>query len=406
MNNKMLIERSIHYLDFLCKEIKERCVGSEGNRIATKFFRDILIENGWNVEEQKFDAIDWHDGGASLVVDNISFDVLVSPYSLGCSVNGEIIGVTNIKEIENGNFQDKILFLYGEIAKEQIMPKNFVFYNPEEHQQIVSLIEKGQPKAIICATGRNATLAGGVYPFPMFEDGDFDIPSVYMTEEEGAKLIQYIGNNAILQSSSERIPGIGYNVIGKKGVDDRYKQRIIVTAHIDAKKGSPGAIDNATGVVVLLLLAELLKDYSGMKQIELVAFNGEDYYAVPGQMSYITANNNNFDDVLLNINIDGAAYKIGKSAFSFFELPEEIHKKAIDIVNKSSEIVEGVQWVQGDHSIFLQFGRPAIAVSSQWFIENVDSQDITHTEKDNIEIVDCDKMVLIAEALKDLINEL
>ena len=88
-----------------------------------------------------------------------------------------------------------------------LMPKNFVFYNPEEHQKIIALLEKGEPKAIICATGRNAALAGGVYPFPLIEDGDFNIPSVYMTEEEGKKLIQYAGKNIFLESRSRRIPG-------------------------------------------------------------------------------------------------------------------------------------------------------------------------------------------------------
>ncbi|MEZ4997668.1 MAG: hypothetical protein R2758_09480 [Bacteroidales bacterium] len=32
---------------------------------------------------------------------------------------------------------------------------------------------------MIGATGRSSALAGGVYPFPLIEDGDFDIPSVY-----------------------------------------------------------------------------------------------------------------------------------------------------------------------------------------------------------------------------------
>ena len=36
----------------------------------------------------------------------------------------------------------------------------------------------------------------------------------------------------------------GYNVIGVKG--NETKRRIVVTAHIDTKKGTPGAIDNAT----------------------------------------------------------------------------------------------------------------------------------------------------------------
>ncbi len=151
---------------------------------------------------------------------------------------------------------EKVLFLHGEIAKEQLMPKNFVFYNPEEHQQIISLLEQGRPSAIVCATGRNAALAGGVYPFPLIEDGDFDISSVYMTEDEGDRLLPYVGNTVALKSAAKRVPGKGYNVTAKKG--SHLDERVVITAHTDAKKGTPGAIDNATGVVVLLLLAKLL----------------------------------------------------------------------------------------------------------------------------------------------------
>ncbi len=168
--------------------------------------------------------------------------------------------------------------------------------------------------------------------------------------------------------------------------------KIVVTAHIDAKKGTPGAIDNATGVVVLLLLADLLKDYEGDRMIEIVAFNGEDYYAVPGQMNYVAANQNSFSNILLNINIDGAGYKEGPSAFSLFDLPEDLKNKVDKIIGQYPGICEGVLWPQGDHSIFLQFGVPSIAVSSKWFIDNINDQDITHTPKDKVEIADCRKV--------------
>jgi aminopeptidase YwaD len=68
-------------------------------------------------------------------------------------------------------------------------------------------------------------------------------------------------------------------------------------------------------------------------------------------------------------------------------------------------ISEGVQWVQGDHSIFVQFGVPAIAVSSQWFLDNMATQDITHTPKDNPSIVDLNKIVEIAEAISEIIKK-
>jgi aminopeptidase YwaD len=404
MTDNLLLIKCKDYLKTLCVDITERCVGSNGNIQATSFLKKELSLRDWKTEMIEFDAIDWEENGARLNSDEENFDVLVSPYSLGFRGEGELISASTIEELSKINAKNKIVFLFGEIAREQLMPKNFVFYNPEEHQKIISLLENSGAKAIISATGRNAALAGGVYPFPLIEDGDFDIPSVYMTEEEGLKLIPKIGKIVFLESLSKRIPGKGFNVIGKKGNND--SQKIVVTAHIDAKKGTPGAIDNATGVIVLLLLSDLLKDYNGNKLIEIVAFNGEDYYAVPGQMNYISTNKNNFNRILLNINIDGAGYKEGLSAFSLFNLPDEILQPTIKVINHYSGITEGVQWPQGDHSIFLQFGVPAIAVSSKWFIDNIADQDITHTPKDNIEIVDCNKIVEISHALNTLIRSL
>jgi aminopeptidase YwaD len=404
MTDNLLHIKCKEYLKTLCVDISERCVGSNGNRQATYFLKKELSLRDWETEMVEFEAIDWVENGAILKSDEENFNVLVSPYSLGFRGEGELISASTIEELSKINAKNKIIFLIGEITREQLMPKNFVFYNPEEHQKIISILENSGAKAIVSATGRNAALAGGVYPFPLIEDGDFDIPSVYMTEEEGSKLIPKIEKIVFLESKSKRIPGKGYNVIGKKG--NKNSPKIVVTAHIDAKKGTPGAIDNATGVVVLLLLSDLLKDYTGNKLIEIVAFNGEDYYAVPGQMNYISTNKNNFNEILLNINIDGAGYKEGLSAFSLFNLPDEILQPVKKVINHYSGITEGIQWPQGDHSIFLQFGVPAIAVSSKWFIDNIGDQDITHTPKDNIEIVDCNKIVEISQALNTFIRSI
>lgn len=404
MTDNHLIKKCKEYLKTLCVDISERCVGSNGNRQATYFFEKELLLRDWETEMVEFEAIDWVENGATLKSDEENFNVLVSPYSLGFRGEGELIPASTIEELSKINAKNKIIFLFGEITREQLMPKNFVFYNPEEHQKIISILENSGAKAIVSATGRNVALAGGVYPFPLIEDGDFDIPSVYMTEEEGLKLIPKIGKIVFLDSLSKRIPGRGYNVIGKKGNNNSLK--IVVTAHIDAKKGTPGAIDNATGVIVLLLLSDLLKDYNGNRLIEIIAFNGEDYYAVPGQINYISTNKNNFNKILLNINIDGAGYKEGLSAFSLFNLPDEILQVTKNVINQYSGITEGIQWLQGDHSIFLQFGVPAIAVSSKWFIDNIGDQDITHTRKDNIEIVDCNKIVEISQALNTLIRSI
>ena len=181
-------------------------------------------------------------------------------------------------------------------------------------------------------------------------------------------------------------------------------ERIVITAHIDAKKGTPGAIDNATGVAVLLLLAELISDYDRDPLLEIVAFNGEDYYAAPGQVLYLEQNLKQYERVLININIDGAGYKEGKTAFSFYNLAENVEEEVKDLISLHPNIKVGSQWYQGDHSIFIQNGIPAIAVSSDWFIENMEDQDITHTPKDNLTVVNIANVVDIAMLLKTFLK--
>lgn len=389
-------------LDQLCSAIPERCVGSPGNRMATGFFQRELFRSGWRTEAHVLDVMDWEDRGAALTVDGEAFPVRASPYSLGCCVESRMLCASSPGELDTAEAEGSVLLLHSGLAREQLMPKNFHFYNPDHHRAIINMLEARRPAALVCATGRNSSLAGGAYPFPLIEDGDFDIPSVYTTEEEGTRLLKFEGGIARLKSGAVRIPEKAYNIIARKGA--RSGKKIVVTAHIDSKKGTPGAIDNATGVAVLLLLADLLSDYRGVRLIELVALNGEDYFAVPGQMQYIRMNEGLFHRMMLNINIDGAGYVQGDTAFSFFDVPQETRAEAERVMEQFPGIKEGPQWPQGDHSIFVQMGCPALAVTSMWFIENMESQDVTHTEKDNPEIVDCGKIVEIAHALDQLIR--
>lgn len=404
MEKAYIVERIKTHLQVLCNEIGERKVGSEKNRSATDYVGKKLKESGWQTESTELSVIDWTTEGATLTCGNKSFEVFSSHYSLGCSVKGELIAIDTIKKLEQSAITDKILLLYGDISKEQIAPKNFPFWNPEEHQHLISVLEKNKPLAIITATERNSALAGGVYPFPMFEDGDFDIPSVFMTDIEGEKLLDCVGENVELVSRATRIPEKAYNIIGYNNREG--KKRIVITAHIDTKIGTPGAIDNGTGVAVLLTLAEMLKDLSVEYPIEFVVFNGEDYYGAPGQVEYVKQNAGKFSDILLNINIDGAGYKEGLSCFSPFNLPKNISTAFSEMLANYPEIIEGLPWYQGDHSLFLQNGTPAIAVSSQWFIENMECQEITHTPKDNLSIVNYDRVAECAIGIGELVRKI
>ena len=65
--------------------------------------------------------------------------------------------------------------------------------------------------------------------------------------------------------------------------------------------------------------------------------------------------------------------------------------------------MEGAPWYQGDHSIFVQHGRPAIAITAEWILQNMKPQNITHTEMDILSIIDHRKVVEAAEAIHELL---
>lgn len=404
MDKKVLTEKVESHLQVLCSEIGERRVGSERNRKATAYAERVLKESGWRTVTTQLPVIDWKTEGATLTCNGESFEVFSSHYSLGCSVVGELVAINTVARLEQADVKDKIVLLYSEIASQQIAPKNFPFWNPEEHQHLIALLEQGKPAALVCATERNSATAGGVYPFPLFEDGDFDIPSVYMKDTEGERLLAYAGQSVVLISRAERMFETAFNVIGRSS--DRTKGRIVITAHIDTKIGTPGAIDNGTGVAVVLALAELLKESPGKHPIELVIFNGEDYYGAPGQVKYVEQNAGRFGDILLNINIDGAGYHEGISCFSPFNLPDGVLDALHEVLWDAPELTEGLPWYQGDHSLFLQNGCPAIAVSSQWFIENFANQSLTHTPKDNLTVVSYERVAECALGIAELIRKM
>jgi aminopeptidase YwaD len=399
VTDQYLVDKGYEYLRMLCNEIPNRCVGSPGNRQATDYFAEVMTTFGFQTESPQFDCIDWTHGELDLLVAGEPYPAHVSPYTLGCNISAPLAVAAAVAELEEMDISNKVLLLHGEIAKEQLMPKNFTFYNPEHHQQVIALLERKNPAAIISATSRDPELAGGIYPFPLIEDGDFNIPSIYTTEEIGAQIAQKFGQPVSLNFEAARTPSTGVNVIARMGDDPT--QRIVLFAHIDAKINTPGALDNGTGVTMLMLLAELLSDPPRSYTIEIVALNGEDYYSAPGEMLYLQENPNQLQDVILGINSDALGYRDGKTAYSLYDCPPDITAQIYKSFSDQDTFLEGEQWYQSDHSLFIINNRPALAITSEKFMHL--STYITHTDKDVPALVDTSRLAETALALRDLL---
>ncbi len=394
-----MISTAATHLRTLTQTTPGRQTGSPGNRAATDYFAATIAAAGFDVTTPTFDCIDWTANGAKLTVNGRSFAVEPSPYSPGCDVSGPLVVAGTLAELAAADLSGAILLLQGDLAQEQLTPKNYPFYTVDAHQDIIRLLEDKRPLAIITATARNPELAGGVYPFPLIEDGDFDIPSVYTTDTIGEQLAGQAGRAVSLVSRAARTPAEGCNVIARKGGDP--SRRVVVMAHIDAKAGTPGALDNATGVTILLLLAALLRDYAGQLTVEIAAINGEDYYSAPGEMRYLSSNEGRLDEIALGINLDGVGYQQGRTAYSLYDCPEQLAATIRQTLKPHRGLSEGKPWYQGDHMILVMNGRPALALTSAHIFNLMAT--VIHTAGDTPDLVDPAKLVETAEALRDLI---
>lgn len=392
-------KRSEEYLQKLCVDIGTRCVGSQGNRDAAEWFKNTIEGFGFRTESQEFDCLYWIDSGSTLIAGNDEFKLHTGPFSRPYKGSGRLQVIKNIDELRACHGAGRILLLTDDLVREQLMPKGFIFYNPDHHKEIVRLLEEKGALAIVAATSGNPALAGSLYPFPLIEDGDFTVPNCYMKDVDGKKLSSCEGTEIHLAINSECRDARGYNIIARKG--DLSKGKVILCAHIDSKSGTPGAIDNATGIIILLMIAEMLAKYADIA-VEIVALNGEDYYSIPGQMEYLKRVQEEQQNIRLVFNFDGAGFNGEKGAFSFYNCPEDLIMNLKKIAHDYPTLIEGEQWIQGDHAMFVQMGIGAIAFTSGDLSKI--STDIIHTAKDNPSIVDHGITVDIARAVFDFLS--
>lgn len=371
----------------------DRHVGGPGNRAATEHFAERATSLGMDVRRDELPCIDWEHGEAWIEVGGQRFELEAGPYSLRCVTRATMLEITTLEELDQPAIAGAVVLLHGPIAAHQVMPKNFTFYNPEEHRRIVAALERHRPAAVVAATGRDPEMVGSQYPFPLFEDGDLDVPNAYMTDVAGKELRKYTGDLVRIRIESGRVPASAEHVVAT--LPGSRQGRVVVSAHIDSRRGSPGALDNATGVATLLAAGELLSGRPDLPAVEFVPFNGEDDYANPGEMRWLAENEGRMGDILLGINIDDLGWRGTVNHVSFYECSSGIETAVRGVLPGYSATAEGPQWFQSDHAIFGMYGVPALALTCS-DIGGFMSE-YAHSERDTVELAD---PALVAEAAR------
>ncbi len=386
-------------LDALCLTHPDRHVGGPGNRDATELFATAAGAAGFEVERLGFDCVDWEYSGARLRAGESVFELHVGPYSPPFAGARPLMAAATAAELDDPDATGAILLLHGEIAAEQLTPRHYPFYQTEEHARLLRALDRTAPAAVIAATDRTP-MAAALHPFPLFEDADLGFPSAYLLHTHAPALLELVGTTVELEIESRQVAARGEQLIARR--PGHREGRVLVSAHIDSRHGTPGALDNATGVAVLLALADLLAETTPALTVELLPFNGEDNFAAYGEVAYLSAYGDSLADVKLAINIDAAGRAGDDNAISFYGCDEALTKRLLDVAVGHPRVAPGPEWPMSDHMVFAMRGVPAMAITSTGLFEL--AAQVAHTEADVPALADPELVVEAARFIVDVIE--
>lgn len=386
--------------DIMKNLLKERPVGSKNNREILLYLENLMVKMGYDIKKLPFTCTTCETGESCFILNDRSIEIQASPFSQPFESSGRLVFVKSLEELETANCRDCILVVGGELVVTPLQPKEYPFYYPDEHRYLIELLERKQPAAIIAATGKHALC--GLQPFPLFEDGNFLIPSAYVPEAMFEEL-KGIGKEGVarvsIQTKNEQKNS--YQLVAQKRSKSNHG-KIIVCAHMDTKYHTQGALDNAVGVAVLLEAAAKLasSDYD----IDIVPFNGEEYYEASGEVEYLKDMSSSQDQVSLVINIDSPCHMGSKIAVSLYNFDESAREVVDRLMQTQKEVVYGPEWYAGDHAAFAFRGIPCMVLSSSDLFEG--GLDDTHTMRDTLDTVNLSQVELAADFINQMVAEM
>ncbi|MFW5689480.1 MAG: M28 family peptidase [Spirochaetota bacterium] len=383
----------------LAGRIGERPIGTDGNQAALDLVTARARELGYQVDAIPLACRTWRRGRSFLELGGERLTIHPGPFSAPAAGHFPVRAAQSLEELERGDLEGAVVLLHGPLAAEPLMPKEFPFYYPDEHRRIVELLEERRPAAVVALTGKHPM--SGQDPHPLFEDGALAFPNAYAScdsveveclhSEPHERTARIVIDSASADAESRQ------PVFTRPGPDPAF----VVCAHIDTKYGTPGAIDNAAGVAVMVGIMERLRSAELGCRVDFVPFNGEEYYGVPGQLAYLAAREPVPANTRLVVNLDGLGYPGSRNAVSRYNAGDELNALVKRALRAADRATPGDEWVAGDHSMFVFAGIPCVAVTSSTMHEMLA---VTHTEADTTDKVDPSLLAAAADLVTMLIR--
>ena len=383
-------------------EFGERPLGTEANRNMAAFLGATASQLGYETESLPFKCPRWEGGTAYLDRGGVRIPLHPGPFTPSFDQLCDAVAVESTQQLKRTRCEGKLVVLRGEIAKEPLLPLDYPFYHSAQHREIYAMLDEREPAAVVAVTGKHP--ACGLNPFPLFNDANFKIPNAYMDAAALEQLLAAERGKIRVTINSKIFPETGEQWIFRKKATGESKGKLLILAHMDSAYGTPGALDNAAGVAVLVAVMERLKDYAGPYDLEFIPFNGEDSPMVKGEQAYLQEYGREIPRIRLGINIDSVGCTGSKTAVSTYNLDEDQQAWLDGEIAKFPKVGRGPEWVESDHSIFVFRGTPCLALTSSNLRETVTA--LSHTPQDTVANVDRAVLVETADFVAELVRSL
>ena len=356
---------------------------------------------GWAVEEQPYACTGWDCAAASLAIGAEALAVEANVFSPACDVTAPAVPASTLDELAAADLTGKIALLHGELVAEPLSAKSW-FLRGERDDAIIGLLEAKRPAAVLAPPP----------PTPQYEqftgDWELEIPAATAPLPVIQRLLAQ-PDVLHLRLDCAKFAATARNIVARKAAAFRQAQgssaaecadsarRVTLMAHFDTRINTPGALDNGGSVAALLALAETLGGTALPFDLELIAFNSEEYLPI-GDDEYVRrAGEASFGDIPLAINMDGIGY-VGGTTRS----PSSTSRRRWPHGWKRSwPTTPTVQWVdpwpQSNHSTFSFRGVPALAFSSQGAFN------LAHFPADTVAQVSVEKLVEIVSVVSQIV---
>lgn len=192
----------------------------------------------------------------------------------------------------------------------------------------------------------------------LLAEGNSDLPHFVIDTEQDALIAREMQQGEVrvrLEATAETGLYTGRNIVAR--LDGPQKPRLILTAHYDTVFNSIGAYDNASGVAVLLELANLLKNKHRNLPVEIVLTDSEEWNLMGSRAHAASLSK---DDVELAFNVDGIGRGSVLELWSSGEAYERRLFQAMRRICPNEQIV--FKWPAppgSDHQAYSEKGIPA-----------------------------------------------